>query len=274
MFKRYGLFGLFVIIFAEFAMFFRIEPFYHWFVFTIWFGYILLIDAAVFMLKKESLLSTHPKRFVMLFVLSVVFWSIFEFYNIFLEGWHYVDVAEPQWLHYSLAFSTILPAIMETADLIKQFHFFDKLRIKLKVKISKNLLVLLTVLGVLFLVLPLIFPSEYMWILVWTGFIILLEPINFVILHNDKSLLMQLKKRKFNTILSVFTGGYICGVLWEFWNYWAHAKWHYTIPILEEIKLFELPVLGYAAYGFFALELYVMYQFARALLKKELHVKV
>ncbi len=275
MFKNYGIFGLFLILLAEFSMFFKITPFYQWFVFTIWFGYILLVDASVFMLKKKSLLSTYPKRFVGLFVLSLGSWLLFEFYNTFLQGWHYAGVAEPEWLHYSLAFSTILPAILETSDLIRQFHLFDKLKIKgLKVKVNKHILTGLVSSGVILLVIPILYPSPYMWAFVWTGFIFLLEPINFTLIHNDKSLLMQLKERKFNTIISVFLGGYICGFLWEFWNYWANAKWYYSVPILENVKLFELPVLGYGAYGFFALELYVMYQFARMMLSKELKIKI
>ena len=34
-------------------------------------------------------------------------------------------------------------------------------------------------------------------------------------------------------------------VVWEFWNYWAGAKWIYTVPILPDVKLFEMPLPGY-----------------------------
>ena len=53
-------------------------------------------------------------------------------------------------------------------------------------------------------------------------------------------------------------------MLWEFWNYWARAKWHYTVPIMENLKIFEMPVPGYLGFPAFALECFTMYVFVRA----------
>jgi len=64
--------------------------------------------------------------------------------------------------------------------------------------------------------------------------------------------------------------GYVCGFLWEFWNYWAYTKWYYTVPILENIKIFEIPAVGFLAYGPFALEIYVMYNLIRLLLSRRI----
>ena len=55
-------------------------------------------------------------------------------------------------------------------------------------------------------------------------------------------------------------------MLWEFWNYWARAKWHYTVPIMENLKIFEMPVPGYLGFPAFALECFTMYVFVRAML--------
>ena len=60
--------------------------------------------------------------------------------------------------------------------------------------------------------------------------------------------------------------GLLCGLLWEFWNYWAAAKWTYTIPFLGNIKIFEMPVLGFLGFPPFAVECWVLYVFARSLL--------
>ena len=62
-----------------------------------------------------------------------------------------------------------------------------------------------------------------------------------------------------NLVLS----GFLCGILWELWNYWARAKWHYTVPIMENVKIFEMPVPGYLGFPAFALECFTMYVFAR-----------
>jgi hypothetical protein len=58
----------------------------------------------------------------------------------------------------------------------------------------------------------------------------------------------------------------VCGVLWEFWNYWALAKWRYVgVPVLPSIKLFEMPLAGYLGFPPFALEVYAMYHAIRPL---------
>ena len=33
----------------------------------------------------------------------------------------------------------------------------------------------------------------------------------------------------------------VCGVLWEFWNYWALPEWTYTVPYVGHAKIFEMP---------------------------------
>jgi hypothetical protein len=57
--------------------------------------------------------------------------------------------------------------------------------------------------------------------------------------------------------------GFLCGILWEFWNYWSRAKWHYTVPIMERLKIFEMPVPGYLGFPAFGLECFTMYVFLR-----------
>lgn len=64
--------------------------------------------------------------------------------------------------------------------------------------------------------------------------------------------------RKFFVLL---VSGIICGGLWEFWNFWARTKWVYTVPFFEELKLFEMPLLGFLGFPPFAVECYVIYNF-------------
>ena len=62
--------------------------------------------------------------------------------------------------------------------------------------------------------------------------------------------------------------GWTCGILWEFWNYWAAAKWIYIFPIGQSSKVFEMPLLGYLGFLPFALECKVMYEFVRTVRKQ------
>jgi hypothetical protein len=59
--------------------------------------------------------------------------------------------------------------------------------------------------------------------------------------------------------------GFLCGILWEFWNYWARTKWHYTVPIMANTRIFEMPVPGYLGFPAFAIECFAMYVFVRQL---------
>jgi hypothetical protein len=61
----------------------------------------------------------------------------------------------------------------------------------------------------------------------------------------------------------LLVAGAACGVLWEFWNYWATTRWTYTVPYVGHLKVFEMPVLGYLGFPPFALECYAMFHWLR-----------
>ncbi|MEM5793957.1 MAG: hypothetical protein QXS48_03160 [Candidatus Aenigmatarchaeota archaeon] len=265
MIRKYGIAGLLIIIFAEITMFLRIKPFVYWFTPLVWLGYILFVDSVVFMLKGSSLITRKRLKLAFIFLISLFFWLIFEFYNIFLGGWYYKNLPESTVEKLAmgyLSFSTIVPAVFETSELIQTAFFKENIKIKARIKYNKNLTRILILTGIAFMILPFFFSSPIMWVFVWSGFILIIDPILYM-LKNKKSIIAQLEEKRYGKIISLFVAGYICGFLWEFWNYWAYTKWYYTVPILEEIKIFEIPAVGFLAYGFFALELYVMYNFIR-----------
>jgi len=262
-FKFYGYIGFLIIIIAETLLFLKVYWVGVFFTPIAWTGYILFIDSLIFKLKGNSLISSRIKQFLVMLPLSVGFWLIFEFYNLFLNNWHYINLPHPIWIRfigYTWSFATIWPAILETKELVITLRIFDKTKFKPK-RISRKVLYFSIVLGATFLIIPIIFPSRYLAVLVWTGFIFLLDPINY--LNKEKSILKDLELGNLNLLLSLFLSGLVCGLLWEFWNFWAIGKWIYTVPILENVKLFEMPVVGYLGFLVFALEVYVIYNFAR-----------
>lgn len=262
-FKFYGYIGLLAIIVAEILLFLRVYWVGVFFTPICWTGYILFIDSLIFKLRGNSLIASRTKQFLVMLPLSVGFWLIFEFYNIFLDNWHYVYLPNQAWIRligYTWSFATIWPAILLTKELIMTLHIFQKTTLK-SLMISKKLLYCSIVLGATFLTMPVIFPSRYLAVLVWTGFIFLLDPLNY--LNQEKSIFKDIETGSLKVIFSLFLSGLWCGVLWEFWNFWAVGKWVYTVPILGHIKLFEMPVIGYFGFLVFAVEIYVMYNFAR-----------
>jgi hypothetical protein len=118
-------------------------------------------------------------------------------------------------------------------------------------------------LGAAMLAWPLLWPSPYLAAPVFLGFIFLLDPINQWL--GGESLANDVRAGDYRRLTNLLLSGLLCGILWEFWNYWASAKWHYTVPIMEHLKIFEMPVPGYLGFPAFALECFTMYVFVRTL---------
>ena len=196
---------------------------------------------------------------------SVVCWLMFEAYNVYLQNWTYVGVPENivyRWLGFVWAFATIFPAILETSELCRPWY--ETVRTWPLAPSNRLLLGILWV-GVACLILPLIVVqsvASQLFALVWIGFALVLEPINYWL--GGRSLFHQLQKGRLATLLSLFTSGMVCGVLWEFWNYWSGAKWLYSVPIkFSGPKVFEMPILGYLGFAVFAVEVYSLVNFMR-----------
>jgi hypothetical protein len=114
------------------------------------------------------------------------------------------------------------------------------------------------------LVLPITYRSPWLAAPVFLGFIFLLDPINAR--HGAESLRGDLRARHPWRLVNLMIAGLVCGLVWEFWNYWANTKWVYTVPVPPDVKLFEMPLLGYLGFPAFAVECFVMYVFVRRLL--------
>jgi len=249
---------------AEIMLFAGVKIVRIYFTPLVWTGYILFIDSLVFRKKGLSLLISRPRELAFMLPLSILFWLVFEFYNLYIQNWHYVGLPENIFLKgagYAWAFATIWPAILLTAEALESWSFISRRKMRPLV-IKNEFLFLALALGVFCLILPLVVSPElakYMAAPVWVGFIFLLDPLNYWM--GRKSLLADIERGDPRTIYSLLISGLICGGLWESWNYWAGAKWHYTVPILDEVKIFEMPILGYLGFPPFALECYAMYFF-------------
>lgn len=273
MFKWYGVLGIVLVLLAQINFFLKIEPFATYYFIIIWLGYILIVDAMVYRIRKDSLIMKRKWQFIGLFFLSAIFWWIFELMNLRVGSWNYNNIegiaALIGGLRKTIYFSTVLPAIFETTELIRGVHLFDKLKLHKKHKITKKFLHIMFGIGIVCFILPLAFPTLF-FPLVWMAFFFLLDPINY--LHKQPSIIQHLKDKKLAIPLSLLLAGIIMGFLWEFWNYFAVTKWHYQLPLFVSFfKIFEMPLLGYLGYFPFAFELYAMYWFIRSLfVRKEM----
>jgi len=259
-FPFHGIIGISLLILSEILHLKRIEPFYSWFYCFAWWSYILFIDAIIYRLKGNSLILSRTKEFFLMIPWSVFIWLIFEAANLSLENWYYINLPSStveRWLGYAVAYGTVLPGIFETAELLETIGMFKKSQMK-KTVISQGGHQVFILLGVLCLVSPVLIP-KYFFPLLWVGFIFLLEPFNYR--FGGKSLLKDLEEGNPKKIYILLTAGLICGLLWEFWNFWSLSKWIYSVPLFEEMKGFEMPILGFLGFPPFAIQVYVIYNF-------------
>ncbi len=270
MFRWYGFLGVIIVVLMEINFFIKLEPFSSFYFPIIWLGYILVLDAINKKISGKSLISDNFNKYLGLVLISALLWWIFEFANIKTGNWAYTagefDVRARS-LFWTISFATVLPAFFETYELIRNVHLFDKVKLKKRHGITKKFLHWMFSVGVLSFLLPFLFP-RYTFPLVWISFFLLLDPINY--LHKQPSIIQHLRDGKLVIPLSLLVAGIIMGFFWEFWNYYAIAKWTYDIQFVGFFKVFEMPILGYLGYFPFAFELYAMYSFVQSLfLKKE-----
>ena len=271
-FLAYGWAGLILLVIAEWLMFRGVEPVATFFTPIAWTAYALIADSAVFAIRGHSRLHDAPAQFAKLALLSIPLWLIFEAYNLRLANWAYgggIFLPVPvRWLAYAWAYSTIWPGIFLTADLIESFGWWDApIRPIVFSRAAQNVLIFA---GTIFVTVPLIVPQwlgSFLFGAVWVGFVFLLDPINFRL--GLPSFEGDLASGRWALFYSYLVSACVCGLLWEFWNFWAAAKWHYTFPIMQGEKIFEMPLLGYLGFLPFAMECFVMYYFAAWLLRWE-----
>lgn len=255
-----GWFGLAALAGAEWLVFRGIEPVATYFTPIAWTAYLLICDSAVFAVTGRSRLRNAPRDFFQMALLSIPLWLIFEAYNLRLQNWTYVGVPISLFwglLGYCWSFATITPAILETAELIESFGWFKQAEEReISFAFCRNMVAV----GAICVILPTVLPrhvAAYTFGLVWIGFYLFLDPLNHYL--GLPSLLGDISYGRWGRVCSLLVAGWICGWLWEFWNYWAAAKWHYIFPMFQKWKIFEMPAPGYLGFLPFALESFVMY---------------
>ena len=263
--RLYGWLGFLLLLVSQYCLFRKIEPFHSWFYCFAWWSYILLADNLLLRLRGRSLLSGRGAGLWRMLPLSVLIWLIFEAYNLALHNWAYDGVPAELWLRwpgYTAAFATVLPGIFITADLLEHFLFGSSRRpfaseveelIAPPDTIPSPAFLLI---GLCLSIAPLLWP-RYFFPAVWLGPIFLLDPL--LERMGLRSLALQIAARDRRRIFSLLAAGLACGLMWEFWNFWAPSRWVYAVPFVGDWKVFEMPILGFLGFPPFALECWILY---------------
>lgn len=240
--------ALFVHVFGLFALNRRIEPFMYNFYVISWWSYIFFLDALLSLKLRRFLIIN--RRLPHLALISCAFWCAFELINLRLKNWFYINI--PDWGYmryfgYAVAFGTVIPGIYLAKEVIHRAIGDLPVRpVSFKPRMST-----LVTLGFLILLLVLLFP-RFLFALTWVFLIPIMDVVNYRLGHT--SFIREMAEGRAGAIVSTLLAGMACGFLWEVWNYWAISKWVYSVPLFEDVKLFEMPILGYLGFAFFAIE--------------------
>ncbi|HVC18485.1 MAG TPA: hypothetical protein VNE16_00290 [Vicinamibacterales bacterium] len=265
----YALVGLLAMLVSEAGMLLHVQPFWSWHTPIAWTGFILFADGLVRRRRGRSWLTTAPREFAFLALASIPLWLIFEGYNLLIRNWRYVNLPQSAfWRNFGFAwaFATIWPAIFEMADLVATFRRHDAGPAATPPAAARRFgpaRALSAAAGAAMLIWPLVRPARYLAAPVWLGFILLLDPINAA--AGGDAIIADWRSGSRDRLVNLAVAGFACGLLWEFWNYWAHTKWLYTMPFLPPARLFEMPLPGYLGFPAFALECFTMYVTVRLL---------
>lgn len=234
--------------------------------FPLWLGYILTVDGLVLMRKGSSLLKRNLRGFILLFVFSVPFWWLFELFNQVLQNWHYTGRENFSDLEYalyaSLNFSTVLPAVFISAELVSTFKI--RLFEKAFLKTGPKLPLLFFISGWIMLGLLLLWPQLF-FPLVWISVYFIVEPVNYWL--GFKTLIHFTEKGNWQPVWNLWAGVLMCGFFWEMWNFYSFPKWTYELPYLDVLEVFEMPLAGYLGYLPFSLELFALFNFFTGIFK-------
>ncbi|MDA2932996.1 hypothetical protein MYX82_01495 [Acidobacteria bacterium AH-259-D05] len=238
-----------------------IEPVSTYFYSFAWWTYIVFLSGLNHLGGKNSLLLDNPREFLWVFLYSTPVWLFFEIYNFRLNNWQYVGIpieTYVRWPGYVISFGTVLPGLFETETLLKNLGVAVKVRGR-PIQVTPGLLTRLMITGFLMMLFVALRP-DFLFPLVWLGCIFFLDPLIHHLDGRTVSFLSQAKQGDYSLLVRLLVAGMVCGILWEFWNFWASAKWVYTVPYLEFLRIFEMPMLGFFGFPPFALECYLFYR--------------
>lgn len=226
--------------------------------FPLWLGYILVVDAFTHRRSGSSPISRGTAGWLAWFPASAVMWWYFELLNRFVQNWIYLGVDQFSATRYffgsTLAFATVIPALLTTASLLGTFDRFQRGFVRRDAATRQRpdnprrvsaALGTLVILGTSGLALLPWFPIV-LFPLVWIAPLLVVA--GLLELGGLDTGLGRLWRGDWGPVATLAAAALVCGFFWEMWNVNAMPKWIYQVPWLDRYKLFEMPMVGYLGY--------------------------
>ena len=224
----------------------------------LWLGYIVMVNAFTWRRTGRCMLIDRPGYFLALFPLSAAFWWLFEFLNRFVQNWYYRGIGTlGPWDYFwqaTLPFSTVLPAVLGTRELLASFERLSRGLENAWVidwARSKRVTGFLLVVSAFGLAGVGVWPNA-LFSLLWLAPLALITALQVIM--NEASILDGPARGDWRVIWQVALAGLVCGFFWEMWNYGSLAHWEYSVPLVHRFQVFHMPLLGYGGYLPFGLE--------------------
>jgi hypothetical protein len=235
-----------------------------------WIGYLMMMEGILARQKNGSPVRRRPHHFFLLFLASIFIWCVFDFINFHsgMNAWIYIGMPallEDKFIPYLFAFGSIVPGMLMSGQVMLNVGWFDWARGS-GWRLPTWVKAVACLIGLAMFIWPLFHPDPITNLTLWTSLVFLLDPINS---HFGRpSMFRDWENGWYGRTLAAFAGGLTCGFLWEFWNYWALAKWTYHLPFLGKwgrYHYFEMPLPGLLGFLPFGIECWVMWQTMRML---------
>ena len=224
----------------------------------LWIGYIVIVNALCVMRSGTSPLTRRPGAYLLTFPASALFWWFFEYLNRYVWNWYYLGVSHMSAAEYmffaTICFSSVLPAVSATAAFLHTFDSFADENYagmaKLDVRGWRTTAFLFAVAATGLA--GIAFAPQWTFPLLW------LSPLAvFVLLQSlfrEESAFDAFKAGNWSLAFRYSVAALVCGLAWETWNFYAAAKWVYSVPYVHAFQIWEMPLLGFAGYLPFGLE--------------------
>src|SRR5438128_3442872 len=215
------------------------------------------------MLGGDSLLA-RPRELAGMLWWSAVIWFLFEAINFRLRNWYYVFLPAnliERWAGITVSLATVVPAVLLPERLLDRLGVWHRLESR-PVALRPHDLRFAFPLGCATLGATLALP-RYLHPLTWGAIWLIAEPLLY---RTDPALSLfgDMRRGEWGRVARLLVAGLAAGVLWEAFNAHARGKWIYTVPFLEHLKVFEMPVVGFLGFPFFALEVWSLYHLLAA----------
>jgi hypothetical protein len=227
-----------------------------------WTGFVLAADAIIDARSGGSLVLDRPRELAAMFGASAALWWSFELANVVLLGsWTYTpspDVPRGvQIVRSTYFFGTLVPATWQASALALSVARVRPAAAKACPSLARAAIAV----GLAALVLAIAVGRALSLPFALVGIGLVVDAINM--LRKRPSLLALLRARAVAPIAALIVGNVLAGVLGEMWNWPADPRWVYDAPYAGGLRLFAMPLAGYAGYAALALDLFALYHLVR-----------